>query len=109
MRLTVQEHYLWLITVDTPTGQQQGSLELHLSNDGCQGRLFNDSGELAIENASVDDDGPSWEVRLAQPIAMTIACHARVNGDTMKGVATVAAFGDINFTGTLVTKGHADL
>ena len=105
----MQEHYLWLITVDTPTGQQQGSLELHLSDDRCQGRLFNGSDELAIENASVDDDGLSWEVRLAQPIAMTIACHARVNGDTMKGVATVAAFGDINFTGTLVTKGHADL
>ena len=104
----MREHYLWLIIVDTPMGQQQGSLELHLSNDSCQGRLFNDSGELAIENASVRDEGLSWEVRLAQPIAMTIACHARVNGDTMKGVATVAAFGDINFTGTLVTKGHAD-
>ena len=104
----MREHYLWLIIVDTPKGQQQGSLELHLSNDSCQGRLFNDSGELAIENASVRDEGLSWEVRLAQPIAMTIACHARVNGDTMKGVATVAAFGDINFTGTLVTKGHAD-
>lgn len=105
----MQEHNLWLITVDTPTGQQQGSLELHLSDDSWQGRLFNDSGELAIKNGKINAESLSWEMRLAQPIAMTIACHARVNGNTMEGVATVAAFGDINFTGTAVTEGHADL
>ena len=37
----------WQISVDTPTGEQQGILELKIGDGVCGGRLFNDSGELA--------------------------------------------------------------
>ena len=90
----------WRITVDTPVGQQSGSLALSLDDTVCRGRLFSEAGGLTQQNGTVPKDALRWQLQQSRPIPMTIECLAQITGDTIPGTATVAAFGDITFTGT---------
>ncbi len=90
----------WRITVDTPVGQQSGSLVLSLGDTVCSGRLFSEAGELTLQNGIVQEDELRWQLQLSRPIPMTIECLAQITGNRIQGTATVAAFGDITFTGT---------
>ena len=90
----------WHITVETPVGQQKGSLELSVNNDVCRGRLYSEAGELTLQNGTADHNELSWQLQLSRPIPMTVECRAQITGDTIQGTAAVAAFGDITFTGT---------
>ena len=92
----------WRITVDTPVGQQSGSLALSLGDTVCSGRLFSEAGELTLQNGIVQENELRWQLQLSRPIPMTIECLAQITGNRIKGTATVAAFGDITFTGTRV-------
>lgn len=96
--MSTHEH--WHITVDTPVGQQSGYLELSVNQAGCTGRLYSEAGELILQNGTAQDNELSWELQLSRPIPMTIECQARIHGETIQGIAMVAAFGDITFTGT---------
>ena len=92
----------WRITVDTPVGRQSGSLALSLGDTVCSGRLFSEAGELTLQNGIVQEDELRWQLQLSRPIPMTIECLAQITGNRIQGTATVAAFGDITFTGTRV-------
>ena len=92
----------WRITVDTPVGQQSGSLALSLGDTVCSGRLFSEAGELTLQNGIVQEGELRWQLQLSRPIPMTIECLAQITGNRIQGTATVAAFGDITFTGTRV-------
>ena len=89
----------WQIEVETPVGAQFGTLELTHCGTAIDGRLYNESGELILQEGSVDGDTLRWTVTLSRPIAMTITCQALRQGDTLNGSAMVAAFGDFTFTG----------
>ena len=90
----------WRITVDTPVGQQSGSLALSMGDTICSGRLFSEAGELTLQNGTVQEDELRWQLQLSRPIPMTIECLAQIKGNRIQGTAKVAAFGDITFTGT---------
>lgn len=90
----------WRITVDTPVGQQSGSLALSMGDTICSGRLFSEAGELTLQNGTVQEDELRWQLQLSRPIPMTIECLAQIKGNSIQGTAKVAAFGDITFTGT---------
>ena len=89
----------WQITVETPIGAQSGTLEFTQTGDAIEGRLFNDSGELKLRSGSIEGENLCLEVELSRPIPMTIRCRALREGEQLTGSATVAAFGDITFTG----------
>ena len=89
----------WRIEVETPVGVQSGTLELTQTGDTIEGRLFNDSGELKLRSGSIEGENLCLEVELSRPIPMTIRCRALREGEQLTGSATVAAFGDITFTG----------
>ena len=90
----------WDICVTTPLRQERGVLDLSPNTNTCTGRLFNESGELSIEDGRIEDGVLSWNLRLNRPIPMKITCRAQIHGNRLEGTATVAAFGDITFTGT---------
>ena len=71
--MSAHEH--WDITVDTPVGQQRGSLALRVTEAACTGRLYSEAGELALQNGTAQDNDLSWELQLSRPIPMTIECR----------------------------------
>ena len=89
----------WQIEVETPIGVQSGTLEFTRTDDAIEGRLFNESGELKLRSGFVEGESLCWEVELSRPIPITIRCKALREGEQLTGSATLAAFGDINFTG----------
>jgi hypothetical protein len=97
----------WQISVDTPTGEQQGILELEIGDGVCGGRLFNDSGELALEDGCINDGQLHWTLRLNRPIPMALTCQAFIEGNNLTGDVTIAAFGNFSFTGRLLNE-HSD-
>jgi hypothetical protein len=97
----------WKISVDTPTGEQQGILEMEIGDEVCSGRLFNDSGELALEDGYIDNGQLHWTLRLNRPISMTLTCQAFIEGTNLTGDVTIAAFGNFSFTGCLLNE-HSD-
>ena len=97
----------WQISVDTPTGEQQGILELEIGDEVCGGRLFNDSGELALEDGCINNGQLHWTLRLNRPIPMALTCQAFIEGNNLTGDVTIAAFGNFSFTGRLL-KEHSD-
>ncbi len=97
----------WQLSVMTPTGEQQGILELAVGDGSCSGRVFNEAGELALEDGASNDQELSWNLRLHRPIPMTLACRAQITGATLTGHVTVAAFGNFSFTGRLLDE-HSD-
>ena len=97
----------WQISVDTPTGEQQGTLELEIGDGACGGRLFNDCGELALEDGCTHDGQLHWTLRLNRPIPMALTCQAFIEGNNLTGDVTIAAFGNFSFTGRLLNE-HTD-
>ena len=97
----------WQISVDTPTGEQQGILELEIGDVVCGGLLFNDSGELALEDGCINDGQLHWTLRLNRPIPMALTCQAFIEGNNLTGDVTIAAFGNFSFTGRLLNE-HSD-
>ncbi len=97
----------WQLSVMTPTGEQQGILELVVDGGSCSGRVCNEAGELALEDGAWDDQELSWNLRLHRPIPLTLACRAQITDATLSGDVTVAAFGNFSFTGRLLEE-HSD-
>jgi hypothetical protein len=97
----------WQISVDTPTGEQQGILELEIGDGVCGGRLFNDSCELALEDGCINNGQLHWTLRLNRPIPMALTCQAFIEGNNLTGDVTIAAFGNFSFTGRLLNE-HSD-
>ena len=97
----------WQISVYTPTGEQQGILELEIGGGVCGGRLFNDSGELALEDGCINNGQLHWTLRLNRPIPMALTCQAFIEGNNLTGDVTIAAFGNFSFTGRLLNE-HSD-
>lgn len=97
----------WQIRVDTPTGEQQGILELEISGGNFRGKLFNDAGELVFEDGRIDAEQLHWTLGLSRPIPMTLDCKAQITNSTMAGDVTIAAFGNFSFTGCLLNE-HSD-
>ena len=60
--MSAHEH--WDITVDTPVGQQSGSLELRVTEAACTGRLYSEAGELALQNGTAQDNELSWNLAI---------------------------------------------
>jgi len=98
---TMNSSTRWQITVNTPTGEQQGTLELALQQDTCSGRLFSDAGELLLEDGKRSGDSLAWTLSLARPIPITLKCQAQISAGEMSGNVTIAAFGNFSFTGRL--------
>ncbi|RFB03954.1 hypothetical protein [Parvularcula marina] len=88
------------VTIQTPMGAQQGTLELKQSGDDLTGSMIAGSGESAeIKNGKVNGDSASWDVDISSPMPMTLSFEATKAGDNLGGSVTLGAFGQSTFEG----------
>lgn len=90
----------WNITLNSPMGAQQGTLELKSEGSTLTGTMSGPQGALALEEGTVDGNNATWKVNITQPMAITIEASATVDGDNITGEAKLGAFGSASFTGT---------
>lgn len=90
----------WKITIDSPMGSQDATLELQTSGSQLTGTLAGPQGTVEIADGAVDGDTATWTASLTQPMPITLETKATVDGDAISGEVKLGSFGNASFTGT---------
>jgi hypothetical protein len=88
----------WKVTVKTPMGDQDVTLDFTASGSTLTGTMSNGSGTVPIEDGKVDGNNVSWRARITVPLPLTVDCTGTVEGDTISGTANTS-FGGSPFSG----------
>jgi len=92
----------WNITMKTPMGAQDGTLDLATDGGTLTGSMTASVAPEPIEitDGSADGDALSWKAALTQPMPITLEFTATVAGDAITGTVKLGAFGDATFEGS---------
>jgi len=90
----------WKITVQTPMGPQDSTLEL--KTDG--GKLIGSQGAPSggsrdIEDGTVNGNEVFWKASITKPMSMTLEFSGKVEGDSISGSVKLGMFGSSRFSG----------
>ena len=88
----------WTLTLNTPMGAQQGTLNLKTNGGTLEGTMIGPQGEVPLENGKVDGSTLSWSINAVQ-MAMVIHFTAALDGDKISGEAELGTFGKATFEG----------
>ncbi len=89
----------WNITVQTPMGAQDSTVELVSDGSALTGTQSGNGESGPIYDGSVDGDTATWTVDITRPLALTVTFTATVDGDTISGTARAGAFPPSPFKG----------
>ena len=89
----------WKLTLDTPMGRQESTLELTEDAGTLTGTASSSGETVEIFDGSVDGDTLTWKVKITKPISVTATLTGTVNGDEMTGHAKAGFFPAAPFTG----------
>ena len=90
----------WNTTINTPMGAQNGTLTLSTDGGALSGNMAGPTGEMEIQDGTIDGENLSWKADITSPMAMTLEFSASVSGDEISGTVKLGAFGDATFTGS---------
>ncbi len=90
----------WNMTMNTPMGEQKGTLTLKSNGDVLEGKMEGGQGAQEIEDGKIDGNSLSWIINMTQPMAMKLEFSATVDGDGISGDVNLGAFGKATFSGT---------
>ena len=89
----------WKLTIDTPMGRQESTLELTEDGDTLTGTASQDGEAVEIFDGKVDGENVTWKVKITKPISVTATLTGTVNGDEISGHAKAGFFPAAPFTG----------
>jgi hypothetical protein len=93
----------WKITVQTPMGPQDSTLNLTSEGSALKGsQVAPNGGSADIEDGSITGDEVSWNARITKPIPMTISFSGTIDGDTISGKVKFGMLGSGTFAGAKV-------
>lgn len=90
----------WNTTINSPMGAQNGTMTLATDGGTLTGKLAAPTGEIDIEDGTVDGDKLTWKASMTSPMPMTLEFTATVSGDEINGEVKLGAFGNATLTGT---------
>ena len=90
----------WNTTVNTPMGQQKGSLVVKSDGDTFTGTLSGQQGTLEITDGKVNGNQLTFSAQISQPMPMKLEFSAEVNGDELSGTVQLGSFGSAPLSGT---------
>jgi hypothetical protein len=88
----------WNISIETPIGTKQATLDLAASGDALTGTQAADGNSTSITDGKVDGNKVSWKVAITNPMPMTLEFEGAVDGDKISGNANAGAFGALPFS-----------
>ena len=90
----------WSITMNTPMGAQNATLELATDGGALSGKMSGPQGAIELKDGAADGDSLSWKADITTPMAMTLEFSATVDGDSISGDVKLGAFGNASFSGS---------
>lgn len=89
----------WRISMSTPQGTTDSTLELKVDGDKVTGQLSNAMGPVGVSGTTADNAVKLTAELNIQNMSLTLAIDGKVTGDTMAGTVKVGDFGEFPFTG----------
>jgi hypothetical protein len=91
----------WKITVNSPMGKQEATLDLKAEGSTVTGTQSAQEGNShPIKDGKVDGDNVSWSSSITTPFPMTLKFTGIVYGDSIKGKVKAGAFSSFDFEGS---------
>ncbi len=88
----------WALTIETPIGTQELTLEAQASGGALNGSQTGPDGSQPIQDGAVNGDEATWSVNITSPMPMTLEFKGTVQGDTMTGSVKLGMFGELTFS-----------
>jgi hypothetical protein len=89
----------WKITVNSPMGKQESTLELKADGAALTGKQSANGNTSDIKDGKVDGDKITWSNSVTTPFPMTLEFTGTVAGDSLTGSVKAGAFGSFPFEG----------
>ena len=89
----------WKITVSSPMGPQDSTLDLAVEGDALTGSQSAQGSTSPIANGKVDGDTLTWSNSIKTPFPMTLEFTGKVEGDSLSGSVKAGSFGSFPFSG----------
>ncbi len=90
----------WLLTMNTPMGEQNVALICTASGNSLTGVMSGDEGDIPIANGVVSGNRLTWESKITKPMAMTLKYDVTVSGDALEGTFKPGMFPKGKVAGT---------
>ena len=89
----------WNLTMQTPIGERKSTLELATSGAALSGKLTAEGNSTPIYDAKADGDTLTWKADIKNPMPLSLAFTAKVDGDKISGTVSAGAIGSWPFSG----------
>jgi hypothetical protein len=90
----------WKISVKTPMGDQQSTLDLEVDNNVLRGTQKTPFGVTEVTGGAVDGNTAKWKTKMTSPFEMDLEFSAVVDGDKISGTVKAGMFGESPFSGS---------
>jgi hypothetical protein len=89
----------WKVTINSPMGAQQATMNLVTDGDSLSGSMESPQGTQEFAGGTVNGDNLEWIVEVTSPMPMKLEVSAAVDGDSISGNVKLGAFGEATFAG----------
>lgn len=89
----------WTITLKTPLGSQQATLQLITAGEQLSGTMQSRLGSGNLTNGRVSGNTLEWTATIKLPVPMAVAFNASVEGDAIAGTMDLGRIGKAPFQG----------
>ena len=90
----------WNITMSTPMGDRNASLNLKSAGGVLTGTQGADGNSTEVFDGTANGDDVAWKVSITNPMPLTLAFTGKVAGDSISGEMGIGPMGSFPFTGT---------
>ena len=92
----------WKVTVNSPMGAQEITLNLTTAGDVLTGTLSGAMGSTEVKNGKVDGDSVTFDATITEPFSINISVVGVVAGDAVIGQVKTQGFGSFPMKGVRV-------
>jgi cytochrome P450 len=93
---------VWKMTLKTPMGPQEMTMQLVREGDGFSGRIESPMGSEPVTDGKIAGDSLTWVMEVKKPMALKVTFEVKVTGDSMSGHAKLGMMGKAELTGQRV-------
>src|ERR1700712_5308257 len=89
----------WKVTVNSPMGAQEITLNLKAAGDELTGTLSGAMGSTDVKNGKIDGENATFDATITEPFSINISVVATVAGDAISGQVKTQGFGSFPMKG----------
>jgi len=90
---------MWQVTLQTPAGPQEMTVQLLRNGDAVTGRIDSPMGGEVISDGKVAGDKLTWTMKVTKPMSIKLSFDVKVEGDEMTGKVKLGFFGSAALSG----------